>query len=73
MGGAVELWDAATGKKLAPTLLADTAEVTDVASFTWPTSPAAWEHGACSVAGRNLTRAEWRELVGGSRYTTVCP
>ncbi len=133
VGGAVQLWDAATGKKLAPTLLADTAEVTDVAfdqsggrfvttghddgtiklwftaglqqegprlpsdadstaaaafepgggglvvvddrggAFTWPTSPAAWEHRACSVAGRNLTRAEWRELVGGPRYTTVCP
>jgi hypothetical protein len=31
VGGAVVLWDAATGKKLAPTLLADTAKVTDVA------------------------------------------
>ena len=133
LGGTVEMWDAATGKRLAPPLLADTAEVTDVAfdqsggrfvttghddgtiklwftaglqqegprlpsdadstaaaafepgggglvvvddrggAFTWPTSPAAWEHRACSVAGRNLTRAEWRELVGGPRYTTVCP
>ena len=42
-------------------------------AFTWPTSPAAWEQRACSVAGRSLTRAEWAELVGGPRYTTVCP
>ncbi|MBO0703050.1 MAG: hypothetical protein J2P38_08970, partial [Candidatus Dormibacteraeota bacterium] len=42
-------------------------------AFTWPTSVAAWEQRACSLAGRNLTRAEWAELVGGPRYTRVCP
>jgi WD40 repeat protein/DNA-binding SARP family transcriptional activator len=133
IGGAVELWDAATGEKLVPALFADTAEITDVAfdqsgrrfvttgdedgtiklwftaglqqegprlaadpdstsaaafepgaggllvvddrggARTWPTSLVAWEQRACSVAGRNLTRAEWAELVGGPRYTTVCP
>jgi len=133
VGGAVELWDAGTGKRLAPPLLADSQEIADVAfdqsgqrfvttgyedgtiklwftaglqqegprlvsdpdatsaaafvpggggllvvddhgrALTWPTSPEAWQQRACSLAGRNLTRAEWAELVGGPRYTTVCP
>ena len=133
VGGAVELWDAATGKRLAPPLLADSQEISDVAfdqsgrrfvttgyedgtiklwftaglqqegprlvsdpdatsaaafepgdggllvvddhggAFTWPTSLTAWQQRACSLAGRNLTRAEWAEFVGGPRYTTVCP
>ena len=133
IGGAVELWNAATGKRLAPPLLADTEEITDVAfdqsgqrfvttgdedgtiklwftsglqqegprlasipnstaaaafesgggdllvvddrggAYTWPTSLGAWQQHACSLAGRNLTRAEWTELVGEPRYTSVCP
>ncbi len=133
IGGEVELWDAANGKRLAPPLLADTEEITDVAfdqsgqrfvttgnedgtiklwftaglqqegprlaadpgstpaaafepggggllvvddrggAFTWPTSLTAWQQRACSLAGRDLTRAEWAEFVGGPPYTTVCP
>jgi WD40 repeat protein len=132
IGGTVELWDAANGKRLAPPLLADSEEISDVAfdqsgkrfvttgdedgtiklwftaglqqdgprlaadsgstsaaafeprgggllavddrggAFTWPTTLAAWEHRACALAGRNLTKAEWSELVGGPRYSTVC-
>jgi WD40 repeat protein len=41
--------------------------------FTWPTSLTAWETRACSLAGRNLTRVEWKQLVGGRPYTAVCP
>lgn len=133
VGGAVELWHAATGSRLDPPLLADSDEISDVSfdatgrrfvttgyqdgtvklwftaglqqegpqlasdpgstsaaafepggagllvvddhggAFTWPTSVAAWEQRACSLAGRKLTRAEWAELVGGPRYTSVCP
>jgi WD40 repeat protein len=41
--------------------------------FTWPMSLRAWEQRACSLADRNLTRAEWTQFVaGGRRYTTVC-
>jgi WD40 repeat protein len=40
--------------------------------FTWPASLAAWEQRACSLAGRNLTRAEWRQYVARPGYTTVC-
>jgi WD40 repeat protein/DNA-binding SARP family transcriptional activator len=43
------------------------------AAFSWPTSLADWEQRACSLAGRNLTRAEWTQLVGAGRYTRVCP
>jgi len=133
LAGTVETWDAATGKRLAPPLLADTEPITDVAfdqsgrrfvttgdedgtiklwltaglqqegprlvsdpdatasaafepngggllvvddhggAFTWPTSLTAWEQRACSLAGRNLTRAEWTELVGDPKYTAICP
>ena len=41
--------------------------------FTWPTSLAAWERRACTVAGRNLTRAEWARYLPGQSYTRVCP
>ena len=41
--------------------------------FTWPTSLAAWERRACTVAGRNLTRAEWARYLPGHPYTWICP
>jgi WD40 repeat protein len=41
--------------------------------FTWPTSLPAWEQRACTVAGRNLTRAEWTRYLPGHPYTRVCP
>jgi DNA-binding SARP family transcriptional activator/WD40 repeat protein len=41
--------------------------------FSWPSSLVAWEHRACALAGRNLTRAEWTQLVGGGQYASVCP
>ena len=41
--------------------------------FTWPTSIAAWEQRACTVAGRNLTRQEWSRFVTGHPYAKVCP
>jgi DNA-binding SARP family transcriptional activator/WD40 repeat protein len=41
--------------------------------FTWPASLTAWEQRACTVAGRNLTRAEWTRYLPGQPYTRVCP
>jgi WD40 repeat protein/DNA-binding SARP family transcriptional activator len=41
-------------------------------AFTWPMSLSSWEQRACSLAGRNLTRAEWAQFVAGPRYATVC-
>jgi WD40 repeat protein len=40
--------------------------------FTWPASLSAWERRACSLAGRNLTRAEWRQYVARPGHPTVC-
>ena len=39
----------------------------------WPTNVSAWEHFACQVAGRNLTRAEWRAVLPNRSYMRVCP
>jgi WD40 repeat protein len=41
-------------------------------AFSWPTSLTAWERQACALAGRNLTRTEWRQFVGEPRYSTIC-
>jgi WD40 repeat protein len=38
----------------------------------WPTSIGAWERHACAVAGRSLTREEWRRFVGDRAYATTC-
>lgn len=44
----------------------------DAEGFAWPTSLAAWELQACTVAGRSMTRAEWRQLGIDAPYSTVC-
>jgi WD40 repeat protein/DNA-binding SARP family transcriptional activator len=41
-------------------------------AFAWPASLGTWQHEACALAGRNLTRAEWAQFVGGPPYTAVC-
>jgi WD40 repeat protein len=38
----------------------------------WDLRPSSWEAKACALAGRNLTRAEWRQFVGGD-YRRTCP
>ena len=45
----------------------------DGRGYRWPVSLPAWESQACAVAGRNLTREEWRRVVGGRSYSRVCP
>jgi WD40 repeat protein/class 3 adenylate cyclase len=39
----------------------------------WDLDPAAWEAQACTVAGRNLTRDEWRQFLPDRPYETLCP
>ena len=39
----------------------------------WEVRPDAWSKHARRVAGRELTRAEWEELVPDQDYRTVCP
>src|SRR5207248_2851387 len=53
-----------------------TVEMVDAsgAMYSWRISPpAAVEDEACSVAGRNFTRSEWREFLGSRPYRPVCP
>lgn len=38
----------------------------------WPTDLRTWERFACQVAGRDLTRAEWTDLLPDRPYTNVC-
>jgi len=38
----------------------------------WPTDPLKWERFACQVAGRDLTRAEWKDALPDRRYQRVC-
>jgi WD40 repeat protein/class 3 adenylate cyclase len=42
------------------------------AAVRWEISPDAWSQHACSVAGRELTRAEWKGLVPEQDYRRVC-
>jgi hypothetical protein len=41
--------------------------------FEWDTRGDAWEAEACAVAGRNLTRSEWAELLPRRPYRSTCP
>jgi WD40 repeat protein len=39
----------------------------------WPMDPRAWMRFACQVAGRDLTPAEWRDVLPDRDYRRVCP
>ena len=49
--------------------------VSDVFGQTWvvPVTLTAWEAAACRVAGRNLTRTEWNDVLPGRPYRRLCP
>jgi WD40 repeat protein len=87
--GAVKLWSSSTLEQEGTALNTEQGAATTAAfgpggksllvvddhgnGFTWPTSLAAWERRACTVAGRNLTRAEWARYIPGHPYTRICP
>jgi len=87
--GTAKLWSTSTLQQEGPPLVTDPGAtsssgfepqgsalvaVDDLGNgFTWPTSLAAWEEHACSVAARNLTRTEWATFVPELRYASVCP
>ena len=39
----------------------------------WPMDPRTWERFACNVAGRDLTPAEWDDILPDRNYQHVCP
>jgi class 3 adenylate cyclase/WD40 repeat protein/tRNA A-37 threonylcarbamoyl transferase component Bud32 len=46
----------------------------DEGVLVWDLDPARWLEGACQVAGRNLTRAEWATNIGElAPYAATCP
>jgi WD40 repeat protein/DNA-binding SARP family transcriptional activator len=87
--GTVKLWFTSTLQQEGPGLSVDPGATSTAAfelggrgllavedrgtAFSWPTSLSAWEHRACAVAGRSLSRQEWDRLVAEPRYTAICP
>ena len=84
--GGVLLWDVATGRRLGDPLPApgNTAIVFDIAGRTlitgsdagdvvvWTIDPDRWDELACGVAGRPLSRDEWRRYLGDRPYQAAC-
>ena len=44
----------------------------DGRTWTVDTRPASWVDRACAIAGRNLSREEWKELFPGRAYKVTC-
>jgi len=40
--------------------------------YLWDIRPQSWARRACEVAGRTLTRAEWKEALPGRKYAPAC-
>ena len=52
----------------------EAAVATDHGIAVWDLDPEHWVKGACAIAGRNLTRAEWDQYVGDlAPYRLTCP
>ncbi len=84
----IGLWDGRTGAPLyrlqlgrhtdaRPEFLLDGHTVListqDGSVYTWDTRPEIWVKAACAIAGRNLTRNEWRDAFGNRPYRPTCP
>jgi FOG: WD40 repeat len=86
--GTVFLVDATTGRTLDSPLVGHTSQVVGTAfthdgkhvattSFDgstrlWDVDPHSWVTHACKIAGRNLTRAEWKQYLGERPYERTC-
>jgi WD40 repeat protein len=81
------LWDIQARKRLANPFPIEIGSI-PVARFTpggdlvidnltetaqWPTDVQRWVGFACKVAGRDLTRAEWHDVLPNRAYRHVCP
>ncbi|MFQ5858691.1 MAG: WD40 repeat domain-containing protein, partial [Anaerolineae bacterium] len=87
--GEIRLWDVATGRLIGQPLAGHTDVVWSVAFspdgqslasgsddttiMLWDVSLESWQARACSIANRNLTRAEWRQYLGDEPYRETCP
>jgi WD40 repeat protein/class 3 adenylate cyclase len=84
----VHLWDVATRRQIGRPLTGHRLDAigvvfvdggdtlvtssADGSLIFWDLRPSSWEARACQLAGRNLTRAEWRQFIGGG-YQRTCP
>ena len=48
------------------------SDAEDGAPLLWNADPRTWAMLACRIAGRNLTRAEWRRYLAGRPYQRTC-
>jgi len=86
--GRLRLWDIATQKLIGSPLpgsntggstefFPDGKHILGVfnsgAGIVWNVDPTAWKVYACRIANRNLTRAEWDDILPGATYRRVCP
>ena len=87
--GSIDLWDTATLQPVGEPLTAPTTESifafadargTKIAigSYSGITTvldvdPRSWQRTACRLAGRNLTRTEWKQYAPGQAYRKTCP
>jgi DNA-binding SARP family transcriptional activator/class 3 adenylate cyclase/WD40 repeat protein len=53
-------------------LLTSTSVATG-SDMVWDLDPSHWAVLACSIAGRNLTQAEWRQYLSDRPYQRTCP
>jgi WD40 repeat protein/DNA-binding SARP family transcriptional activator len=86
INGKVHLWDVASLREIGLPLPGDGKSVPAfdptgthlIAVYewgpvlVWDMDPDRWKQQACTVAGRSLTREEWRELLPGRRYQPAC-
>jgi WD40 repeat protein len=86
--GTVVLYDVASEQPIGDPLAAEDGRATGVALtpdgrtlFTshdggevvrWDIDPDSWQRLACTIAGRNLTRDEWRQYLGNRPYHATC-
>jgi WD40 repeat protein len=40
--------------------------------ISYPVTPSAWFRAVCTIAGRDLTRAEWERYLPGREYRPTC-
>ena len=85
-GGDATLWDIRSRKRVGDAFPVGPGEIPYVAfdprgrllitepgsATAWPTGRPALQRFACRVAGRDLTRDEWRDLLPGRPYRRVC-
>jgi WD40 repeat protein/class 3 adenylate cyclase/tRNA A-37 threonylcarbamoyl transferase component Bud32 len=85
--GTTSLWDLRSRKRVGNPFPPSPGAIPDLAfeangrllivgvsnAVEWPTDVRTWERFACDTAGRDLTRAEWHDLVPNRAYRPACP